>query len=136
MSSSIKDESPVSYLRPLSAMRPLSSCRPGSAVSKRPGTGSRKSSPISTTQFLTDEQLEDLTNDSSKLTMGPVLQGNPFRGLLARRKNSKNANEETQIQIQVRPLSRANRIKNDNIEPLQNSELLNELNNWRIEHEM
>lgn len=116
-------------------MRPLSSCRPGSALSKRPGTGSRKSSPAQTTQFLTDEQLEDLSNDSSKLTMGPVLQGNPFRGLLARRKN-KNVSEGAQAETRIEPTSKANVSKNLKTEPLQNSELLSELSTWRKEHEM
>lgn len=84
-------------MRPLSAMRPLSSYRIKTAFQARPksrlttsnSTGlataaSRQSSSYQTRP--STDPVGDISNDASHLTVGPTLQGNPLKALLARKK--------------------------------------------------
>jgi hypothetical protein len=83
-------------VRPLSAMRPLSSHKLRSGISSRSINSnsttsiSNSSRPLTAIGFTNKSSLgslDDATNDASHLTLGPTIQGNPLRSLLARKKS-------------------------------------------------
>lgn len=77
-------------------MRPLSSYRIKTGIRSadgRPTSRHTNSSGSSHSQQqnrlgTADSHISDFTNDSSDLTTGPALQGNPLKALMARRKPS------------------------------------------------
>ena len=93
-SSTIRGNDRISTgVRPLSSMRPLSSYRIKTALSDtRPPSsrlntsGSSRLNTGSSTGRISIEPISDIVNDSSGLTVGPALQGNPLKALMARRK--------------------------------------------------
>jgi hypothetical protein len=106
-------------------MRPLSSCRPGSAI-RRPASSSNtkaynKNNPISA-----DTQ-SDIVSGASDLTTGPALQGNPLKGLMARKKLKNQTKSFANHQHNNTSDFKANN-KND-------TEIYQELKAWRVEHE-
>jgi len=137
--------SPMACLRPLSVMRPLSSCRPGSALKQRPGSSSRLASggPMSPNSSLmaahglrpSSDPISELINDASQLTIGPAIQGNPLRGLLARKKKPK----ETQNYGHEKDLvvsKKAENNKNSSVKnSLTDSPIISEIDSWKKEHQ-
>lgn len=123
-------------------MRPLSSCRPGSAIQKRPMSGSRLSSAnannASNQPRPYTDPLNDAMNDASELTIGPTLHGNPLRGLLARRKVNPMSSEE-EIKPNKKP-EKIEKVSNKNKNEISGNyeddpELFKELRDWKKEHE-
>jgi hypothetical protein len=114
-SSSIRDNMRTSSgVRPLSSMRPLSSYRIKTGLSDsrsnnrlnsaRSDIGSRLNSAVSTSSNIrpNTEPIGDVKNDSSNLTVGPALQGNPLKALLARKKpNEQKLIEQISKQINL-----------------------------------
>jgi hypothetical protein len=98
------------------------------------------------------DPISEIGNDASHLTVGPTLQGNPLKALMARRKNrdSTNAsNNDTDTSAsghvgmskkppaaykQVIASIEQSKTKNDASVQLENKELRDEINNWRKEH--
>ena len=129
-------------MRPLSAMRPLSSCRPGSALKGRPNSSSRLASGgggsndgnKSPMRPATDPTSE-LSSDASHLTIGPAMQGNPLRGLLARRKQL-TKNEPQQAAKERLPQKNSPSTSSTLIATDENDlKLISEINSWKKEHE-
>ncbi len=105
-----------------------------SNISSRVNTTERSSS---------SDQMSDIINDSSSLTVGPTLQGNPLKALMARKKttvsNLSNLSNSLVLEINY-PESTKIRL-NKTIEHLENRKtnlenkaLHNELIVWRKEH--
>ena len=149
-----------SSVRPLSSLRPLSSFRIRTALKDRPRTSSSRSN--SSAQVLTTntpqsrdssrpstEPIGDVSNDASHLTVGPALQGNSLKALLARKK-SQSHNQRPSTPSSNEPLSETVGAKTTNnykllIESIeknketdeikfQNRELRDEIMKWRKEH--
>ncbi len=130
-------------------MRPLSSCRPGSAI-RRPLSSSNARGANNNNQNFnknyntttnTPDIPIDVGNEASELTTGPALQGNPLKGLLAR-KRMKNQNKPTINQNNQQSESYKKTLEtnfDDTTHPKtkseENSEIYHELKAWREEHE-
>ena len=166
-------------VRPLSAMRPLSSYKQrspaghsGGALLLLPqrertatGGGSRQAtgdpSRVSTTSNRSATMSsvvsgDDIVNDASGLTVGPTLQGNPLRSLMARRRgmgnnksgqecNSDDSRPTTAHNITTQSPRSTNKktttpdvdaatAHNGETRPIDNKALSDELNAWRKEH--
>ena len=149
-------------VRPLSAMRPLSSFRIRTSHRDRPRTRdirtSNSSSGLNTatsrvstssTRPNTDP-ISDIGNDASHLTVGPTLQGNPLKQLIARRRSNnripsesnygKNGSEINGVMVTGKPstykavMETLEKSKNTSDIKLENTALRDEILKWRKEH--
>jgi hypothetical protein len=153
-------------VRPLSSMRPLSSYRIRTALKDRPRSGASRDnlhSSSSATGLISvlsgsshsrpsTDPLGDINNDASYLTVGPALQGNPLKALLARKSQNRPATpNKTLINSQIdnsefdtfdnkKKPNYKNAIESleknkeaDDIK-LQNKELKDEIMKWRKDH--
>ena len=124
------------------SVRPSS--RQTTANSGAPGTASSISS-ISSFNRLQAEPISDITNDTSHLTVGPTLQGNPLKALMARRKTNKSDKEdsiETDIDepSTLKPMNYKSAMKtleeskDETNEKYKNKGLHDEIAEWKKEH--
>ena len=131
-------------MRPLSSYRIRTSAvnqeRPSSRLTSASNNNSNKSSRVNTSEKSdSPEQISDILIDSSCLTVGPTLQGNPLKALLARKRpNSSNFINETKCE-QDKTSTKVNldeAIKKLEIDEsnLKNKELKSELLNWKKDH--
>ena len=81
------------------------------------------------------DPISELINDASQLTIGPAIQGNPLRGLLARKKKPK----ETQNYGHEKDLvvsKKAENNKNSSVKnSLTDSPIISEIDSWKKEHQ-
>lgn len=147
-----------SSVRPLSALRPLSSFKIRTAHMERPkttrniqtsnsasGGGASRgglSSAGSSARPSTDP-ISDITNDASHLTVGPTLQGNPLKALLARKKQPRSHDspipdypDGEEVVARKPPTYKAimESLGNSKDVELENKELRDEISKWRKDH--
>lgn len=132
-------------VRPLSSMRPLSSYRIKTGISSSSNSRGNTAEPSTKPQLI-----GDIINDSSNLTVGPALQGNPFKALLARKKppaNQKLLDQNESVRGSPSPTSTKSTYKNaiqslveqqnpqaTSAEGIDNEQLHAEINVWKKEH--
>ena len=134
-------------VRPLSSMRPLSSYRIKTGISSGSNSRGNTAESSSTKVQLNSEQIGDIINDSSNLTVGPALQGNPFKALLARKKPPANQKLIDQSESIRTPSPASNKVNLKNAiqnlsepipnkanESIDNEQLHAEINDWKKEH--
>ena len=143
-------------VRPLSAMRPLSSYTLKTAIKSRPSSrqttassGAPGTAASSSSNRAASDPVSDITNETSQLTVGPTLQGNPLKALLARKKPGLNKDDKevefveeklplqpTQPTVNYKTAIKSLEAKNNQEvdDSFKNKELHEELVLWKKEH--